>query len=606
MSEPDKPERADVRKTDPGDLARLARESPRRLGEALAGTSIEQQRDLALRLEPGARCEFLQNVPKPMRLVRSLPESELYLTIREIGPVDAVPLLALASAGQLRHLMDLEGWRGDRFDGDRAGAWAAMLLASGESTARRYLRPADDDELALLFHTWARVEQVEFDDQIPVHGSGETEAGNERGFVSPDGFHRFRPIRDEHAPAVRRIAEVLFADDPSRYQNLLWCAITDLPSEIEERALRWRQSRLEERGYPPWDEAIAVYAPPSGSPVAPPAIESSDVGTPRFPTTHLDDETPLAAAIATFEAADAAGRATLDSVLGQLAAVAARLVVADGVDTGDPAGHRAAGRKAAGALNIALADRLAGNERPEHALEAVAVTELFREGWKRVADVARQARTFFERGWPAGDAGALEWLDPPLGARVETLLLDRPGYLEIDASTGDGRAREFRSRAEIDETRGAVEVAETIGHLLVDALGVDLARVRASTEPVGAIAPTFSTLLATMLAWHAARGTVRLEPLPRDVVADFLRTVASRRTAAPDAAGRALDALLEALRPRVETPRGFGLIAGFGRATLERVAEECGTLDPGTPLDPRHVACLWVEGSDELSAGDRT
>ena len=36
-------------------------------------------------------------------------------------------------------------------------------------------------------------------------------------------------------------------------------ALFELPSEVEETALHWRASRLEEHGYPTWDEALSIY-----------------------------------------------------------------------------------------------------------------------------------------------------------------------------------------------------------------------------------------------------------------------------------------------------------------------------------------------------------
>ena len=44
----------------------------------------------------------------------------------------------------------------------------------------------------------------------------------------------------------------------------MWMAQWELPSELEEQALHWRQSRLEEHGFPDWEEALSVYAPPEG------------------------------------------------------------------------------------------------------------------------------------------------------------------------------------------------------------------------------------------------------------------------------------------------------------------------------------------------------
>jgi hypothetical protein len=99
----------------------------------------------------------------------------------------------------------------------------------------------------------------------------------------------------------------------------------------------------------------------------------------------------------------------------------------------------------------------------------------------------------------------------------------------------------------------------------------------------------------TVLAWHATRGELRGDPLPREVTADFLRSVASRRTAAGDAPARAMAALTTKLAERFGLqPRELSVIEAFGRFCLEQLAAECGSLDPGVPIDRRYVTCLFL------------
>jgi hypothetical protein len=70
------------------------------------------------------------------------------------------------------------------------------------------------------------------------------------------------PERSEHAVAARKLAEAIYFDDRDRYLGIVRSALFELPSEVEETALHWRSSRLEEHGYPTWEEALSIYAPP--------------------------------------------------------------------------------------------------------------------------------------------------------------------------------------------------------------------------------------------------------------------------------------------------------------------------------------------------------
>jgi hypothetical protein len=578
-----------------GELSTLAKRSPRELAERVAELSVREQAELALRLPPHERLELLLHAPRPLRLVRALPDADLYMTVREVGPTEAMPMLALASVSQLLHLIDLESWRGDRFDPDRAGAWIALFLEAGEPALRRFIRNADDELLALLFRTWINVEQIEYEDSADQYGHGQTDSGTEQGAMTPDGYHRFTPSIPEHMAAVRQLLQVFYLDQPERYQCTMWASMWELPSDLEEQALQWRQSRLQEHGFPDWDEALSVYAPPEGVTAHPRPPTPTDPDGLEASRTFLVALPPDSLLLSSLDSLTGERR---ERVLFEFLSVANRIMVADGADTGDPRSHRAAVRKAAGFVEIALGAR--GAVRFETAAELlgeVPTIELFREGFAGAVELQQRAMRLKSEGWASGHAGALELLDHPIRGQVEGLLERRPLFFD-HSDLESPVLREFRNVSELEQTRVAVEMAEALGRLLIEHMGLELQRVLEGTAPA-AEAHRFSTLLTTLLAWHATRGEVRGDPLPADVVADFLRTVASRRTATPEAPRRALESLLGELRTTYGVaPRESSVIEGYGRYCLERLSEECGGLDPGVPVDRRAVGCLLLAEGD--------
>ncbi len=571
------------------ELAQLARNAPDKLADRVAALSVSEQAELALRLPAKERLELLLHSPKPMRLVRSLPDSEFYLTVREVGPTDALPLVALSSSEQIGHVIDLESWRRDRFDPGRSGAWVALLLDAGEPTIRRFIRSADDSLLTLLFQRWVRTRSIDYDD--PNEDPGQTESGDERGFVSPDGNFRFLPVIAEHGPAIHRIMQMFFMDQSDRYQQILRDSVDELPAELEEQALHWRNSRLEEHGFPPWEEALQVYAAPQGlttHPVPSDPIDPDGLRASRSALRELPDSDVLLAGIESM-------RGELrERALHELLSVANRLLIADGADTGDLASHREALRKASGVVRIALEARRVDDPRRLGALLAeVPLIELFREGHARAVELQIRARNLIDHGWAANHERACELLDSPLRERVDALLIHRPQYLEI-REDGSGVPRSFLSSAEIEETRLALEMAELLGRVLLAGMQLDPELALAAGSH--AIRPTFSTMLLTAMAWHSARDTWAVDPLPPDVVADFLRNVASRRTSDPEAPGRALTSFAREFSSNRQalSTREFAVFQAFGRSALERLSAECGGLDPGVPLDPRSISCILL------------
>lgn len=552
------------------ELAALARELASIVGrdasglsERIASLSIADQADLALRLEPKERLELLLHAPRPMALVRALPDFEVYLTIREVGPADALPLLALASGPQIAHVLDLESWRGDRFDPERCGAWVALLLEAGEPTVRRFLNVADDELLALLFRRWIRANPIEIDHEEPTRGHGETESGDERGFVSPDGNHRFSPTIPEHAPAVRRFAEIFFHEQQKRYLRVVWESSVELPAELEEREHDWRQGRLEEHGFPPWDEAIEIYGPPRGGERPLPLTVEDGLAGARSLLLRQDTRGLLSRAIDHLD-----GPSREAAVFG-ISAVANRLVVAERWDTGDPAAHRRAFERAIGFVTIALEEsHLTDPEAAAATLAEQPAIDLFRRGWARAVEAQRRVRALLREGWAARHPRAVDLVEAPIRARLKGLALDRPQAWDPGLPPGMEPYREFRSLAELDESRAAVDLAELLGRVLLDGLGAPVEAVEEGA--------TFSTLLLTGAAWFAVRGEVRGDAVPADVAEAFLRN------------GRLddLDAFVTALAGAQPALRLFA------KASFDRLAGDRASLARGAAVGPLAVGSL--------------
>jgi uncharacterized protein DUF6178 len=561
---------------------------------ALANLDIRRQAELVLRLPAEQRARFLLEAPRPMALVRALPDGDFYLTVREIGPQGALPLLALASASQIAHLLDLESWRQDRFDPLRSGAWVALLVEAGEPTIRRFARTIDDETLILLFRLWAKVTPLDIDHEEPTTGHGIGDIGDERGFLSPDGANLFSPERSEHAVAARRLAEILFVDDPNRYLGIIRSALFELPSEVEETALHWRASRLEEHGYPTWEEALSIYAPPEtlpgapAEPMLPAAADGAALPAPRAPLRVLGQTGLIARGI------DAMSSADRERALFGLMALANRVLVADGGDAGSIETHALVMERAGAYVGISLEARGATEGAAAAAVLAeVPVVELFREGYGRAAALQSRARVMLKDGWGRGAARAEELIDAPLRARVRALLLPRPLYVAFAEGEEAVAARDFRTLAEIDETRVTLELCETLRETLLTRRGSSVADILNDERRPLEDTARFSTLLLTALAWHATRGELRVDRLPSDLVADFLRTTASRRTADPAAQERAMSRLVEALELESGLSRlPAATLRAFGTTCLERLAADCATLDPGLPATPRVVGCL--------------
>jgi hypothetical protein len=498
------------------------------------------------------RLDLILGAPNPGALVRALPADELYFTIREIGLADAVELVQLASAEQFRTFLDLDAWRQGRFEPRRALPWLRAARTGAPQDTRlatrlaRKMRTLDVELVDLLLRDAIRVHDLRVNDDPDV------EAG--QVMRTPDNEYLVEfLVEGSDYVAVRGLLDDIEAEDPFKLSRLLAAITWELPSELEETALRWRQGRLADLGYPPLEEALSWYARP---PTRPAEAPGQPRRAPGFFLAPLGDRSLLARAASTLDPAD---REALDM---QLVTAGNAVLVADGIDPVDLDQVRAAVTGARAMVELGL-DRLAGGDeaRAAEVLAGTPVKRLFQEGFGRVLELSWRADRLFRAGGAGRRSAPL--LDAPLGELLAALSSRRPRFhpgIERPRDEWGSPAlaalepRRFLAAGDLSLAAAALDLCEGLVAL---ARELELAPTQAEGE-----SPRLSALYLTALANQ--RLGRRFEPAPIPV--------------------RDLPAVVAALE-RIEDPRlatrgeAGGLLLALARrqagelaATLDRAA----------------------------------
>ena len=188
------------------------------------------------------RLEHILHSSDPRELVAQIPETDLFLTVKELGIRESVALISLATPEQTIHLLDLDLWKRSieprenyRLAGDAGGL--------REEKLKELFDTLDSELVVALFQKLIRVVKVENpDDDF-------SEELENKDFTL-DGYYYSRFLSEKNAPLITRLLRFLQADDPLYYQNLLDWIHLRLPLEEEETALQWRRGRLADRGFP--------------------------------------------------------------------------------------------------------------------------------------------------------------------------------------------------------------------------------------------------------------------------------------------------------------------------------------------------------------------
>lgn len=342
-------------------LARVSRDAARKKLRGLAG---EEQARACLELRPEVRAEFLMLLDHPEHVVPLFGDAEVCVTVRGSGMTDGAWLLELATPGQWQACFDLDCWKGPRLELERTAEWIDALIEAGPETLASAVAETDSEIWVLLLRSMAAV---------AVIGKEETPPD---GSFSVDGVVHFTPHEGSDPSRVQQLARALAAHNPGEYWRLVYGALFESPSEMEEYALRWRSGRLADLGFPEREQALRVYA--RLHPDEAPVLDVSTHGAALVPTRTLPRQLQgsLVGESLRKLSPDRAGE-----VLGYLLAVANALAVADELVLSDPETVPLALEKAVRGIDVGLRElaRVRGRP-PEEVLDHTLPFDLFRIG----------------------------------------------------------------------------------------------------------------------------------------------------------------------------------------------------------------------------------
>ncbi len=242
-----------VARTEPGaqELLALARRDPKAAERALAGLPLDAQVAIVCESPLADRGRILGLVPNPEALIPELPPAEFCFTVKAIGLADAAWVIEYATPEQTVAALDLDAWRGNDVDIATANEWLQAFARTSSEAQVRTLESIDSELLVLALRARIGVEQKPDDwqgwsppaDSLTLEGQ----------------FHYWALADGDDIADVTGLLRSLFESAYWSYFRLMQAIMWELESDSEEWALRWRTGRLEDLGFPTWDDAMRVY-----------------------------------------------------------------------------------------------------------------------------------------------------------------------------------------------------------------------------------------------------------------------------------------------------------------------------------------------------------
>ena len=482
---------------------------------------LQEKRQQILALSPQEALDRILQDPQQLPLVHSFPEQDLYFLIHDIGPEDALPVLALASEKQWDHIVDLEAWQKDRIDIKSVSRWLGLLL---DADPQRFIRWFLEQKLEFIeFYLFKNIEV-----RVREHDQDPSELGDD--FLTLDDIYYIRfidpPVEGEanqitdaqRKAFLTKLIKHLADFDHRTYQHVMLEATHVLPAESEENCYHWRKVRLAEKGFLPFDEAVGIYQP----------IKPQDISKYRINRIADSDDTPSLLPISLYPIrllkednhftralVTLAGAPQLPDIQAEFANLCNRVIVADHKTVRDRDALREIVNKACGFISLGI-ERLVKDQtevNPRQAAELFIkypLTQIFRVGFGGVLELKWRADKRLYQCWFAAAGLRLTfWGEQWLGV-LGGLLLKKP--LFYDNYQIGVLYREFSNLADIRMTEDSFNQIKALDDLL-SLMTITLA------HPSSYGFLTYKNLVLTLWARHYLK--LSAKPLQALALKDF-------------------------------------------------------------------------------------
>ncbi len=417
---------------------------------------LKEEIPLILELQGKERMERILNSHNPMLLFQSLSEGDAYITIKEIGENDALALLSLMSPEQYQYLLDLELWRGYEFSPERVEHWLPILLSCDEEAIERWLRSIDLDTLLLILKK-----------NIRIHIKDNDESLNIQKFFTVDGVYYIEILKPSLQNHIEQLLRWLAQLNLNLYWNLLDQVAIEIEAELEERALHFREARLEDKGFPKMEEALSLYQYMDPKRLRE-LIEKKEINLldideeikPSFyPLIYKDKEMFFSVCLKELD-----DKKLIDRIKRELAYMANQALVADRPESIDLETIKRGLQKVGGYLSIGLELLSEGDiKKALSYMSKIPLKYIFQLGFGASLELKWKAERIWKKGWFSQRGVPLSFLGYPSDERIRGLLSKKPLFFE---EFPEGGFREFKRLEEIRFMQRELDRIELIGKIL--------------------------------------------------------------------------------------------------------------------------------------------
>jgi hypothetical protein len=533
--------------------------------------------------------------PYPEGVVKNLHPAELFFTMKASSLDLAVELLSYAKGSQVQFFFDLDAWYKDRIKAERVASWIVLLFSAGEDKVLEWLRVADWDFLIALFQKFIKVfkrsddvDLLEAYDWLPPY--------------TLDDVYFIEFKVDELEFYFRRMIEILREEMPEQYFSLLESVIWDIPLEVEERAYRFRNARLEDEGLVDYFSALEIYTPLHPKSIR--AVEEKfalpyegEVEHPLFLVLVEDRGFLIERALAEIK-----DPLVLNRIKRELAYLTTKLVIADFVVIDGLKEMEETTKKLWPSLNLGL-DYLS-HGRVDLAKEFLTnyyLKDIFQVGQTALRELRRYAmRVLTSKDF---DPILLRYLDQPYSGYIKGIMVKKINQIKLFQPERFGTAEEYTYFSRESEVKMVWRYIEEVGYLatLLDkAFGGTGPIIKEMLEPdrnFDLLNLTWSAIVLTSLAQWLLTKDFRFKAIPKKEWKRLFPMLMEKRGERSYFSEELKEALKENFRALAQATYFVepSFIESFVENLAQRMEAEFAFAEPSSPPDPKYQTLILID-----------
>ena len=562
-------------------------EDPKEAQKVFNALPVKNQLDIVLEARGKERLHYLFLSEHPDQLVQLLPALEVFLTVKEIGERDSLDLIGLTTAEQFQYLLDLDLWKRDQLDLEKILHWMEILIETGERKITQFIHSADPEFIVLLLKKFLHVttlegEELEMRERIPLFTL------DQYYFIDFKG----KKTREVFEPFIK----ILYRTDGEGFRRLMEFLICELESELEETGYRLRNGRLNDHGFPDFEESLEIYRfidPDSlvGGEKSLGVWDREEIrkeSSPFYLT--FQNEGPFLSSILS----KMDDSPLQDRLKQEITTLCNKAIIAEAIDLSNIAAMERMVKKVYHYLNIGL--QYLSREEEIKALEvlrSLPIQKIFQCGVSSTLLLKRKAKTFLNRSWFSGDRGNLVFLDPPHLEKFEGVLRRRPSLHR------NGVSEDFKSLRDLKEMEVFLESIEVIVNFIEERLKVTPQSLRemdlSGCHPEAWQEITLSTIFLTAFANHTVNGTFKFEAIEKARLQDLFSRIFERDKKGKEVMKMEIrEGIREWFQSIEKDPQKRSPLLAFHDFCLDLFEEEFGKIPVEEEIDPRFVKGLLI------------